>query len=81
MEAQNNNSFWFNQTEQKNFHLLYISLKRGNSDNQDKAIGTTNTSNTCVESELDINNTTDQYCGISAFSIPYSNFNPANPEL
>ena len=36
MEAQNNNSSWFNQTEQENFQLLYASLKRGNSDDQNR---------------------------------------------
>jgi len=36
MEAQNNNSSWFNQTEQENFQLLYASLKGGNSDDQNR---------------------------------------------
>jgi len=36
IEAQNNNHFWFNQTEQENFQLLYASLKGGNSDDQNR---------------------------------------------
>ena len=36
IEAQNNGYFWFNQTEQENFQLLYASLKRGNSDDQNR---------------------------------------------
>ena len=36
MEAQNNNSSWFNQTEQENFQLSYASLKGGNSDDQNR---------------------------------------------
>ena len=36
MKVQNNNFFWLNQTEQENFQLSYTSLKKGNSDDQNK---------------------------------------------
>jgi len=34
MEAQNNDLFWFNQTEQENFQLSYASLKERNSEDR-----------------------------------------------
>ena len=56
MEIQSNDYFWFNQTKQKNFQLLYISPKEGISPDQNKAYSLSYSSSTCVEGKVLLNN-------------------------
>ena len=81
IENQSNNSSWFNQTEQKNFQLSYISSKRGNPLNQDTAQGLSHSPTTYVKGDVLVNNVTNQQHSLGASSISYSNFKLANPKL
>jgi len=81
IEAQSNNTSWFSQTEQENFQLLYTSPKGGNSPNYNKAYSPSHSSGICVEGEISINNVSNEQHGLGTSSIPYSNSEPANPNL
>ena len=81
IEAQSNNIFWFNQTEQENFQLPYMFPNEGISLNQDKIHGSFYLSSTHVEDEMLLSNASNQQHGLDTSLIPYSNSEPADPDL
>jgi len=64
MKVQNNNFFWFNQTEQENFQLSYTSLKEGNSDDQNR--------NQVSVAANPTKNTREQYVSIKDLVLNFS---------
>ena len=69
MEAQSNNLFWFSQTKQENFQLLYISSKEENLPNQNKAHSSSYLSSICIKGKVSINNASDQQCGLGTYQF------------
>ena len=81
IEAQSNNIFWFNQTELENFQLPYVSPNEGISLNQDKTHSSFYSSSIHVEGEMSLSNASNQQHGLGTSLIPYSNSEPADPDL
>ena len=81
MEAQSNDSSWFNQTKQEDFQLSYASHKEGIQSNQDKANGPNDLLPTHIKGDVYNINNLNQHHGLGASSILYSNSDPADLEL
>jgi len=71
IEAQNNDSSWFNQTEQEHFQLSYPTSKEGVPNVQNEANNSSNMPPPHVEDANNNNVNMDQPHGFDSSSIPY----------